>query len=924
MALLTSTVWAAMEVPRVAPRGPVRKDPPSAQVYNLQMENRVHRASGIWMNITNYGFFGNLGREDGDALIDPEYPGVWAPQLEYPGGSNRQYMFMGALWVGAMIRSQGSEFPRVSVGIDGWTNPNGRPRGEFFPGEGSSSGIIERSTKLNAYNRLGAYITDTTNAVSQQDFEATYTDTVKGQSLYNSNDEIDGPHFPLGIEVKQSSYAWTYNYAQNFIIIDYEFKNIATNYLKNLYIGLYMDADVGLVSEGDRHTDDITGFQEFYYPPVRPDGSQDSLVINTAWIADNDGRPHTVASGSEFTVPDVFGARVLRAPNPRLKTSYNWWISFGTAANDFGPSWIDDESEGNWTASYGTPMGDKRKYHVLSNREFDYDQLRVDNRTWIEEHPQRDLDNPAIQHEWRVPDAGNATDLANGYDTRFLLSWGPLGVFDYLDPQGNRVYRLNPGEQFSMTIALVMGQGFHDPNNPQIGNTNINNSRFRFDLLQRAAAQAARVYDNPMKDTKTRRYPNGDGWFGEDVGTDGLFAEQAGDSVVIDGIYHDIYPGPDADGTENNGRIDSLDQTRTEFALRTEDIHPWKPARYDYTSGNGILDPGDCEPDFLGPPPPPAPVCSVFTTATSVKIRWRPMPSEDPAYSDPFSGLQDFEGYRLYVSNTGLESEFSFIKQWDQSDYAYYAGNDSLVTIPVPQDSIDLHPEWYPLVRTGTDGNPVYRRPVGANTGFAEIIDSMRVTARITRGGVTVDTTYWDKYYEYEIKNVAPIFARYYAVTCYDFGDPKGGTESLETSKTATSFRTAPSGEPSKKVGVAPNPYRVDQNYTVSHSGGLQWENQDDGTVDFFPQQDRRIWFYNLPKQALIRIFTVSGDVVTAIPHNIAGDNNLCVNFDYAECWNLQNRNEQMVASGLYFFSVEDKTPGGSSTMQTGKFVVIR
>ena len=121
-----------------------------------------------------------------------------------------------------------------------------------------------------------------------------------------------------------------------------------------------------------------------------------------------------------------------------------------------------------------------------------------------------------------------------------------------------------------------------------------------------------------------------------------------------------------------------------------------------------------------------------------------------------------------------------------------------------------------------------------------------------------------------------------------------------------------------------PNPYRFDVDYTQKHGNGLSWENRDDGTPDYFPQQDRRIYFYNLPKQALIRIFTVAGDLVVAVPHNIEGSLHLGATYDYAESWNLQNRNEQQVSSGLYLFSVEDWTLGHKGEFSTGKFVIIR
>ena len=99
--------------------------------------------------------------------------------------------------------------------------------------------------------------------------------------MWTGHDLIDGPHFPLGLQIRQTSYAWSYNYAQNFILIDYEFENIATNFLKNLYVALYVDADVGATSEANRYADDICGFQQYYrFTRLGPGGIEipDSLL----------------------------------------------------------------------------------------------------------------------------------------------------------------------------------------------------------------------------------------------------------------------------------------------------------------------------------------------------------------------------------------------------------------------------------------------------------------------------------------------------------------------------------------------------------------------------------------------------------------------------------------------------------------------
>ncbi|MBZ0264136.1 hypothetical protein K8I28_05665 [bacterium] len=870
-------------------RGPVARPDYSLSAFDIDTRNRVHRVGAMWMNITNFGYFGNssVSSTSPPPDEDPEYPGTWAPQCEFPGGSEVQYLYQGALWLGAIIQEEGYEYPRVSTGTEGWILPRIR---EFYPGEAPQP-IVERSPRQNAYNRLGEYITSE-DAVSEQDFIIEYADTLT-ESFWVETDPADGPHIPLGIKVKQTSYSWSYAYAKDFIIIDWEIENIADNYLKNLYVGLYIDADVGSIFEQTRggllegHTDDICGFQRYYYYETA-DGTIDSSVINTAYIADNDGRLAEVSGGNDFVTPHVTGVRVVRAPNPRLRTSFNWWISNQDDELDFGPAWEDDASPGNWTGLLGTPLGDVNKYFILGNREFDYDQIYVDNQEWIDANPQ-ETTNPATgefeTHSWREVDTDEAANIADGFDTRYLLSWGPLGIFDHVNEAGERVYRLNPGEKFSMTIAYVGGENFHDRNHPQPTNTNIDPNLFDFADFRYNADWAAKVYDNPMIDT------NGDGWFGEDTGIDQLYAAEIGDSVIIDGQFHGIYPGPD------EGELDSRLQPE-------EDVNTLKPDRYDYTNNNGMLDHGDGEPDFRGPPPPATPVVTHLSDESDVVLTWEKYPSEDPENLDPFSRLLDFEGYRLYVSSTGLEADYSFIAEFDRIDYAYFSPNDSMMTIPVtdktglPTDSTFDAGSSNEITATLKD--------VGPNVGLDAIWNEA------------------EQRYEYVFPNAHPLMPRWYSVTAFDYGDPNSGTPSLESSKTSSAIFIAPSGNPKRKPMVVPNPYRADQDYTVIHGDGLAWENRDDGTTQYFPQLDRRMYFYNLPEKCLVRIFTVSGDLVQILPHNVAGDQNAFVALDYGEAWDLNSRNNQQVTSGLYLFTVEDMTEKNKGDLQSGKFVIIR
>jgi hypothetical protein len=70
--------------------------------------------------------------------------------------------------------------------------------------------------------------------------------------------------------------------------------------------------------------------------------------------------------------------------------------------------------------------------------------------------------------------------------------------------------------------------------------------------------------------------------------------------------------------------------------------------------------------------------------------------------------------------------------------------------------------------------------------------------------------------------------------------------------------------------------------------------------------------FVNLPAQAIIRIYSVSGVLVQVLTHNDAAGGG-------EELWNLRNRNNQFVASGVYFWHVE--TPDGKT--KVGRFTVV-
>ncbi|HEX6643367.1 MAG TPA: T9SS type A sorting domain-containing protein [Gemmatimonadales bacterium] len=83
-------------------------------------------------------------------------------------------------------------------------------------------------------------------------------------------------------------------------------------------------------------------------------------------------------------------------------------------------------------------------------------------------------------------------------------------------------------------------------------------------------------------------------------------------------------------------------------------------------------------------------------------------------------------------------------------------------------------------------------------------------------------------------------------------------------------------------------------------------------TSEFEQTTDNKvIKFVNLPNAATIRIYSSSGVLVDVIEHNsISGEG--------AATWNVRNRNNQVVASGVYFYHIE-----AGDARKVGRFTIV-
>ncbi|NUO81603.1 hypothetical protein HUU05_16150 [candidate division KSB1 bacterium] len=248
--------------------------------------------------------------------------------------------------------------------------------------------------------------------------------------------------------------------------------------------------------------------------------------------------------------------------------------------------------------------------------------------------------------------------------------------------------------------------------------------------------------------------------------------------------------------------------------------------------------PADGKPDFEGPPPPPAPNMEITPADKQVTIRWDNSPEST---LDKFSRIQDFQGYRVYRSRSGVLNEMEMLGEYDKVD------------------------------------------DFGYNFGFAALNPEMKID--------NGDTTVW---YTYVDKGLTNGEFLYYAVTAYDSGFAPTGLEPLESSPIINLKRVAPSigpaaSEPIQEVLVVPNPYRINENYFEQG-----WERGRNDT-------DRRIDFTNLPEKCTIRIYTIAGDLVALLEHDYPARSAI----KNRESWNMISRNLQAIASGIYLFAVE-------------------
>jgi hypothetical protein len=835
-----------------------------------------HDIGSIELAVTNHGTFGT-----GGALVAANdcFTHMRVESCEYPKDSRTKYLFSGELWVGAIVGND----TLVSTGATGNSefHPDDRPAG--LPKHRS---IIDPSEP------------EFEGAISEQDWVMVYTDTCRRCPGMGNDAQDNRSHRPLNIQVKQTSMAWSYAYADDFVLFDFNLTNIGQQTLRRMYVGIMVDADIMSLQQeptGRGFDDDLCGFRHFQPAAyLKPPCPVDSDQVNLAWTADNDGG---LAGVVRFPpTPNVTATRIIRTPKDSMDVSFNWWAwAGGRQATFFGPQRKDGyrAMQGD-----GYPIGDRDFYYMLSNKEFDYDQAYL-------------ATIGAFDSVWTQPPTRWATTWAKGMDTRYLLSFGP--------------FALDPGSSLPFTLAYVGGANFHTKG------SNYSNLPFHPDLyydglnfkdLGTNATWAEWVYDNPGVDTDS------DGYAGEFT-----VCNLGGDSTLVCDTLIDSSANPD-----------------TSYVV----------CGWAYAEADTVWRKGDGVPDFKGAMPPPAPKVRVNSSTGLLHIIWNGAISENTP--DVFSREVDFEGYRVYVARDARATSYSVVASYDRENWNRYVWNYTnaefeLVVKPFSlvelrcmyADSCndttwhpDQFPRTHPLIIPGGLGGKdqvfyfapqdfnrsvLANDPVNATTPIKKVypdapkpptinVDTIRAwfpngadTAYLTDDGYL-------KYYEYEytLDSLLPTVAYWMNVTAFDYGSPVTGLGAMETDPAVSPVVAMAMNTPdttgltAAKVLVYPNPYLGDEDY---RAGG--WEGR--GKLDWPVDRTRRICFANLPPRCTISIFSLDGDLVREIKHDLPATDPM-FQLDY---WDLITRNSQQPVSGLYYWTVEDD----QGNVQIGKLVII-
>lgn len=273
--------------------------------------------------------------------------GFWVssvPSCTYPAGSTNEHLYLGGLWVGAVL-------------------PSGEHRVSTSDQDANNLSVAEA---LNEF-------TVTLNAVNQPDFRV--MSSRQSDELYSPyalapyhlecrfQDTFAGPdgHTPLGIVVTLRALAWDDLTFGEFVILDYTVTNVSGAELRDVHVGFFNDTTVGN-TELTNPYDPFAPLRWNYYDDLNGAWRPGDFASDpTLWMMhEHDG------DGDQGLATSWVGCRLLgtvpavAAPFGRPPVSYNCWSYNRVPARD---DWYENPS------APGSML--PGKYQLMGNGDFD-------------------------------------------------------------------------------------------------------------------------------------------------------------------------------------------------------------------------------------------------------------------------------------------------------------------------------------------------------------------------------------------------------------------------------------------------------------------------------------------------------------------------------------------------------------------------
>ena len=852
----------------------------------------VHNVGRLQLQITNIGETGNQNNPSRTTV----------PSAEWPAGSGNDYLYAAGVWVGAI---DASGIPHVSTALyQREFSPEVIPTNPCAPVpldqvadvreayEGVPGGNRVISSSVNPDDDGDGLVDedfqngldDDGDGLCDEDFAAT------GQQMFSAEYYDDIPeirqllpeHVPLGIRVRQTSYAWATPGQNDFVGMDYRITNRSGRSLRNVMVAIFADPDIGVRGGNTYFNDDMAGLIDRDVEYLGSTGEVVHRRIQMGYAWDNPDDPNRPQDNKGGDAPGYFGCMFLNhttdpsganAPRRVGITSFKFFSGSGAPF-----------------IAGGDPENDAQRYQLMTD--------------------------PILN-----PSSLGEITSGRPLDYRFIMATGPFRT-------------LLPDSTLTISVGWVMGLGLGGgPTDP--GGTLIAN-----------AISAQQVFDGLYTDLDGRistgtcgqetclRTPAGIR-FTYTIPESSICRVRFWSQIPDDPRYAGLEPWDALGGcnTQQGGRFLCHDSDVDEDVVHcasgdTLNVPVGQTCTYvdadcDVTTGQGGREflvhwvaasplpapffagtDGNSEPhDFLDHYSTPGDSSRVsawfFPGDRKVTLKWN---SFAEMVRDAQRGnVKEFVGYRIYKAagwnrpegtNAPARNLWSLLGEWRVDPKGTPARPLS--------ELIDPSAALIRVEPVTVSWDPVARRP--SLTNFHTEYDSLFAVGR----------------YSYVDKNVLNGFPYFYSIVPVSIipGATASSDVTLVGNPSASNAQAVyPRSDAQKDmehVFVVPNPYK----------GGAQW--------DLVPRAEdpsgTKITFHNLPRtRGVVHIFTLSGDLVRDLPFDGSPPADLqygkdaVVAGDGEVSWNLISRNGQRIVSGIYLYSVD--TDLGK---QVGKFVIIR